>query len=87
LKALTEKNIVQAKKFLTTAKTQIELIASSTKLGEVPNHIFQQDISRRLEIPTHPRKVVMLTFEETISHFNKMVFRFSDLTFLGLHLD
>jgi hypothetical protein len=54
-------------------KPLLEAIKATTHLGEVPSHVFQPEIARRLEIPTHPRKVVMLTFEETIAHFAKLV--------------
>lgn len=73
MRLLTDRKLDQANKALQTLKPLLETIASTTALGEFPAHLFQQEIARRLEIPTHPRKVIMLTFEETLAHFTKTV--------------
>lgn len=73
MRFLTARKLNDAKKALTTTKTLLEIIASSTGVGECPQHIFQPEISKRLEIQTNPRKIALLPFEDAIIYFRKMV--------------
>jgi hypothetical protein len=56
--------LAAAKESITLAKQQLEIICSTSHLGEIPSGVFEYEISRRLSLSTPPRSLKRATLSQ-----------------------